>query len=252
MRRHLFPLVLFALSACGGSTRLPARTLGVGDHLAEADRHDAEAREHDELAAGAERRATVAPLVCGDRALADLATSGGEVLVLSAPCWTSEAHAVENHRAAAARLRADAADHRARARKLLTRERGACAGLPAAEIDHSPFDHRGDIGAVAAEVDGDRLVGARVTFEAVPGLSAAWLRRALACHQAQAATSGHDGQFLPTSPSVVAGAETTVLDEPGGLVVVIRAGDPAAALVVYARAEALLASGVDAAATSPR
>ena len=107
MRTALSCLLLSTL-ACGGSPRLPARPLGVHDHLVEADRHEADARAHDELASSAEQRAATTPRICGDDGLSAQATSGGERLTPSAPCWTSEADAVERHRQAAARLRADA------------------------------------------------------------------------------------------------------------------------------------------------
>ena len=242
MRTALSCLLLSTL-ACGGSPRLPARPLGVHDHLVEADRHEADARAHDELASSAEQRAATTPRICGDDGLSAQATSGGERLTPSAPCWTSEADAVERHRQAAARLRADARAHRAHARALHGAELEACAGLPEAEIGRSPFDHRDDVIAVAAELDGDRLRGARVTFAPVPGLSAAWMRRALACHQAQAAALGNDPTFLPHCPAAVAGVRTEVREERGGLVVVIRAEDPATALIVYGRAEALIDAG---------
>ena len=233
-------LVLVPLVACGGSPKVPPARMGAYEHLTEAERHEREAREHDEQAAAAEARGGAAAPICGDRALADQNTSGTERLDLAAPCWTSEAAAVERHHQAAERLRADARVHRAMARQMATEEREACAGLSEAEIEHSPFEHREDIAGVMAELDGDHLRGARVRFARVPGLSAAWMRRALACHQARASAYGNDPGYLPDNPAVVAGASTTVLEDEAGLTVVMRAEDPAAALVIYARAEALI------------
>ncbi len=233
-------IALVAAGACGGPDRLPATPLSVTDHLLEAEQHDAEARQHDQQARAAEPGASAASAkACQDRVLADQAVSGGQRLGIQ-PCWASEEATVERHRASADRLRAHAAEHRAHAHDLLAAERAACAGLDPAEIDHSPFAHHEEIAAVAAELDGDRLRGARVRFAAVPGLSADWMRSALACHHARAAALGFDPTYLSDCPSTVAGAETTVLEQDGDLVVVVRAKDEAAALIIYARAEALL------------
>ena len=210
------------------------------DHLSEAERHEADARALEARAADKERAGTPTPYTCGDSALNELATSGGERLHIQTPCWAGERSAIQRDRTAAERLRAEAKEHRSKARAMVLSERKWCAGLPASELDHTPFDHREDVASVRAELDGDKLRGARVRFRKVPGLTADWLRQTLACHQALAATSGYDPTHLSTCPSVVAGAQTTVIEDPRGLEVVVRADDAAAALVVYARAEALL------------
>lgn len=235
-------LLTIALAAgCSSSTSVPTRQLGVQDHLSEAEQHDADA---DALEQRAQAEATVAApapaYVCGDQPLADQVTSGGERLGIRAPCWRGESNAVDRDRAAAARLRADARAHRAQARALLTTKQAWCAGLPAAELDHTPFDHHEDIVAVTAELDSDRVVGARIRFGPVPHLTADWMRQTLACHHALAAASGFEPTYLASCPAVVAGAEMTVIDDPSGLIVVIRASDPGAGLTIYARAEALL------------
>ncbi len=242
MRSFMMPLVL-VLSACGGdrASRVPARPYGVTDHLLEAEQHDEEARRHDAKADEVEPVAEArTPRGCGDTVLADQSTAGGERLGIQ-PCWTSEAATVERHRAAAERLRKHAAEHRAWARYLLEAEQASCRGLDPAEIDHSPFAHHEDIAAVTAELDSDRLRGARIRFAAVPGLTADWMRAAVTCHQARAAALGYDPQYLADDPTTVAGAAVEVLEQDGALVVVVRAPEDAAALVIYARAEALLA-----------
>lgn len=237
------PIVaLVAAAACGGTSPspVPRRPMGVQAHLAEADRHEADARHHDQQVAAVAEDPATATYTCGDRAMSDQSTSGGERLVLRAPCWTAGGGSAERHRQVAERLRTDAAAHRARARVLLQAEARACSQLPEEERDHTPFHHYDDILAVSAELDGDRLAGARIKFRPVPNLSAEWMRQALGCHSARAAAIGWPTTFMADCPSVVAGAETTVLEEPDGLVVVVRAKDPAAALVIYARAEQLL------------
>ncbi len=235
-------LLVVALTAgCSSRAAIPPRPLGVQDHLAEAERHDADATGLEARAASRER---VGPpptaYSCGDQAVADQTTSGGERLGGRAPCWSGEGGAVDRDRATAARLRADARDHRVRARALVRSEHAWCADLPAAELEHTPFDHHEDVVAVSAELDGDRLRGARIRFARVPQLTAEWLRQTLTCHAAIAAAGGYAPALHATCPAVVAGAETTVIDDPAGLVVVIHADDPAAAITIYARAEALL------------
>lgn len=210
------------------------------EHLTEAEQHDAEARALEARAAEKERSGTPTPYTCGDTALNELATSGGERLHLAAPCWAGERSAIRRDREAAERQRAEAREHRQKARAMLVAERKWCAGLPASELEHTPFDHREDLAWVRAELEGDKLRGARIRFRKVPGLSADWLRQTITCHQAMAAMHGYDPTNLSHDPSVVAGAQTTVVEDAQGLEVVIRAPDPAAALIVYARAEALL------------
>lgn len=214
--------------------------MSAQEHLSEAEQHEADARALETRAAEKERAGTPTPYTCGDSALNELATSGGERLHVQTPCWAGERSAIERDRAAADRLRAEARDHRARARAMVTAQKRWCAGLPAAELEHTPFDHREDLASVRAELEGDRVRGARVRFRPVPGLTADWLRQTLACHQALAATSGYDPTQLSQSPVVVAGAQADVIDDPRGIEVVIRGVDSASALIVYGRAEALL------------
>jgi hypothetical protein len=240
-------LLLVAVAGCTTPARVPPRPMGVQAHLAEAARHDADALALEDRALVRERMASPPPtrFVCGDQALADQVTSGGERLGVRAPCWSGELGAIERYRASAARLRADARQHRARARALVVAARTWCASLPPDELDHSPFDHREDLAAVSAELDGDRIRGARIRFRPVPNLTADWLRQTLACHQAISAAEGYDPMHLTSCPVVVPGAETSVIEDEAGLVVVVRAEDPAAALVIYARAEALLDDHLD-------
>jgi hypothetical protein len=234
-------LPAFVLAACSSPARIPPRPLGVTDHLAEADQHEADARRHELLATDAEaRKAVDGGLICGDRALAAQASSGGAPLTPRPPCWTTESDAITRHRTAAAHLRADARTHRAVARQLMGAARDACESLPEGELATSPFSHRDDIRTVEAVVEGDRVRGARIVFARVDGLTAAWLERSLACHQALAAAGGYDVTYMPHCPAAVAGAHIEAEDSLLGPVVVISADDPATALAIYGRAEDLL------------
>jgi hypothetical protein len=232
---------LVFLVACSSPARVPPRPLGATDHLAVAAKCEEDAKRHEALAEDAEaRKARDGGVICGDRALAMQANSGGAPLTPQPPCWTTETDAIQRHRSAATRLRADARTHRALARQLVGAAREACESLPENELVFSPFAHADDIRSVEAVVEGDRVRGARIRFEPVAGLDAAWLRRALVCHQALAALSGFTPTYMPESPAAVADAEITAVDTAAGPEVVIRASDPAAALVIYARAEALV------------
>jgi len=211
--------------------------MGVDANLAEAERHEADARQHEQLAAAAEGRTPRAG-TCADDALNHVSTSGGERLTSWTPCWSAEADAVRRHRAAAARLHAEAAEHRARARALLAKLEG-CADFSADRP--SPFDHREDIVAVGALLEGDAVRGARIRFARVPRLTVDWMKRELTCHQAWAAALGYAPDVLPDSPAAVPGVALTIEETTdGSVVVVLKASDAATALAAYGRAEALL------------
>lgn len=249
MPRHRVLPALAALLALPVACSQPAHTarppMSAGDHLAEAERHDNEARALEESAASIESRGTPTPATCGDVAMTELTTSGTERLRILPPCWSGEVATIRRAQQHAAKLRADARRHRIQARELVLTQQRWCASLPEAELDHSPFDHREDLRGVSAELDGDRVRGARIRFKPVPGLSAEWLRQTLACHQALAAAEGYDTGHLGSCPSAVEHAHTTVVETPAGLEVVVRSDDPGAALIIYARAEALLGNPLE-------
>lgn len=229
-----------ALAACATKQQTARPPMSAGDHLAEAERHEADARALEESAAAAERTGAPTQVTCGDTASTELITSGTERLHVLPPCWAGEASAIRRERAHAAQLRTDARRHRIQAREMVLSQQKWCAGLPEAELDHSPFDHREDLRGVQAELEGDRLRGARIFFRQVPGLDAEWMMKTLACHQAIASAEGYDSPHLAACPSAVQGAKTTVRESPFGLEVVITSLDPGAAIVIYGRAEALL------------
>jgi hypothetical protein len=237
--RTLAWLVILGLSACGGGSRVPPRQLGVAEGLAEAERCEQDADRHeqvaDEIAAAGGARAG-----CGDVVLADQPRSGSDPVVMLAPCWTGEQDVVTRHLEEAERLRAEASAHRAHARELLAAEDAACAAVPYDELTHTPFAHTSDLAAVTAELDGDRVSGARIQFRPVEGLTTSWLRTAIACHHARAAARGYDPTYMGYDPSVLAGAVTEVTEADDGIVVVIRSSDDATALSIYGRAEDLL------------
>lgn len=159
---------------------------------------------------------------------------------LPTPRWRDEHGAIERGHLAAAGAGPIAHRAQVRARARVVADDAWCRRLPAAELDHTPFDHRGDVIAVSAELDGDRLHGARIRFGAVPGLTAAWLHLTLGCHRDIAAALGYPAAYMPASPAVIANTTATVLDDQAGAVVVLWTVDPEAAVLIYMRAEALL------------
>lgn len=234
----------FVLTACvASSPPPPARApLGVAQNLEEAERHEADAaaleRQAQERAGG-----QAAPDAgCGDPVLADQVTSGGERVMLVAPCWSSGGGTDPRLREAAA-LRADAATHRTRAAALVEAEGAACAAFTEDERDDSAFLHLDDVVSVVAIVEQGRLRGATVRFRAVDGLTAPWMRASIACQQARGEALGWDPTHATFDPTVLSGADAWVTEARGGEVQVeITSDDPATALIVYHRAERLLSA----------
>jgi len=234
--------LVFVLTACGGVRGVddptPPRPMGVQGNLAEAQKNEDAAKDHEIAADEAEARARQHELACGDMVLQEQATSGGEELMARTPCWSSEASGVDHHRQEAAKLRADARSHRALARELRQAERANCVGLR--EVSHTPFAHTDDITAVAAIVEHGAVRGARIRFRPVRDLDAAWLRRAISCQQARAAALGWEPTHAGYDPTLLPGAEVEVTDDKDGPVVSVRSSDEMTAIAIYGRAEALL------------
>lgn len=229
-------LTLGALAfACGGPG-LPARPLGAGEHLAEADRHDREAANYEQRYRI--RRSRERPAVeCFDRAFAPDPDSGGEPIRVLRPCWTREQSPSGFEREVAAKNRRDAANHRAAASSLLAAEREACRGIGEDELTHTPFFHAQDIASVTPYREHGELRGAQIEFRKIPGLTAAWLGRALHCHQARAAAFGFSPTFMPYCPAMLEDVAVAVHEESGAIVVILRSprDDMAAALWGRAR-----------------
>ena len=157
-------------------------------------------------------------------------------------CWTSrtdfEAHrkAADQHRAASAALR-DA-------------EATACAGIPEADRDMSPFEHYADIAGIESLVETtqgskqatSRTTGVTVTVRAVPGLTTEWLQRIVDCHLARNAALGHVVPEMPNCPLVPNGVTAQVRSVRGGFAVDIRSDDSDAVAEVRARASRMVAT----------
>lgn len=241
MRANPSILLVALIAACAGSAPATERPKSYREHLDEAAAHDRAADVQEAMAADAERAGRgSASYTCGDQALSDQTTSGGERVTAWVPCWSVARDASAAHDADAARQRAEAQQHRAVARNLLEVERTFCTGLAAEELTHTPLYHRHDIASVAAYRENGVLAGARVTFKAVPGLSPAYLSHALLCHRARMATLGYPTTYMAYDPSMLVHTHLAVDDQGGPIVVTIRADDDVTAAVVWSRAQALL------------
>lgn len=241
MRKHL--LVVLAAVGCGGSTRSSGPPKGYEAHLAEAAQHDQRAAEHAVRAEHAERGGD--NFACGDPVidvLNDQTSSGGETVTSWVPCWDVQEETIARHRAAVLREREEARKDRQAARQLLDLERAHCAGIPDREVGHSPFVHRSAIREVIPRRTGGRLEGVRIVFKPVPGLNAAWMRKAIACQQARFAVRGKPPTYHTEDPTLVDGARVSVIQNGRNVEVVIDTDTREASLIVMARADELVTS----------
>lgn len=230
-------LAVVAAGCAHGSDPVPDRPRSAGEHLALAERceHDAEVHAR----AAAEAVGTEETYVCDDGAFRGGTTSGGEPLTHWTPCWSYDRVRSEAHERRAEELRAEARRHRTIARNLLAVERTLCAPLSEDELARTPFFHRDDVATAVPLRDGDRVVGAEVTFRPVRGLDAAWMQVALSCHHARAAALGFPPTYMSYDPTVLPHARFAAADRDGQVVVTIRADDDVDAAVVWSRAASL-------------
>ncbi|MCG8424499.1 MAG: hypothetical protein MJE77_41935 [Proteobacteria bacterium] len=213
----------------------------MNEHIEEAQRHEREARAHNDLYVPGAETPDGAPIECLDRPLAGIPYSGIEPIRVMRPCWNTHANPTEHHRAHAAEHLRAASDHRAQAATLIRAERQACAGLGEEEISHSPFFHRDDIARVEPyRVSGD-IRGAQVTFKPVRGLTADWLRQSMRCHMARAAVMGYSTTFMGYCPLMLEGVSAEVSRAADGFVVTIRARKDEIAAAILGRARDLVA-----------
>ncbi|MHB8420314.1 MAG: hypothetical protein ACYDCL_19750 [Myxococcales bacterium] len=170
---------------------------------------------------------------------------------LGSACWTSELNPTAEHLREAARLRREAARDRARSNELREAEAKSCAGVSEADRDEGPFIHREDIASVApvySPAEGSespRLLGARVTFRPIWGLTIGFLQRVVDCHLARSNALGNQLPDLPDCPMATPGTRASVVQTAQGFAVTLTSDDPASAREILRRA-ALLVSPVGA------
>lgn len=232
----LAALACFTVIGCASTpTRIPIPP----NHLS-AQGERTVARDERRQAGVLERQAALeaAPIVCGP------ITTGEPADV----CWNSprESDAAAEDLMQAQELRKAAARHRLISRELREAEARACTGIAEDDVVRSPFAHPADIVGVEV-VHGPAepgrptpVLGARVRFHHVGGLTAELLQRIVDCHIARNDALGNDVPEMSYDPLVPAGARATVIEVPHGYVVDVRSDDAAAAREIARRALALI------------
>lgn len=242
-----FPLVLFtiAITGCASHQRIePSEPHSYAERVAAAQEKEREAAIHERQAHEARAGVDAKAVQCGNPVIgqiADQSTSGGERLSTWIPCWSVERDAAKFHQAEADRLHREARVDRAVARGLLAVEDEFCSGVPRDELTHTPFFHHEDIASAEPYVEAEKVRGARIHFKAVRGLDASWMRQALLCHRARAATIGYDPKYMAYDPTMLANVNVAVTERKGTVHVLVRSDDDETAAIVIARAKALLA-----------
>lgn len=236
LARSALPVLFILLASCA------TRTPGAQPHDMSAASHETTAA-HEELAAREEEQRYDPAARQRDQKCR--AATNAKLGMANEPCWTSVTNPTAEHLKRAEEHLARAAEHRAASQALRDAEARACVGVPAADRDASPFDHREDIARVeplyvkeGGKSPSQSLVGAVAVFRAVPGMTAQWLQRVVDCHLARNAALGHDVPEMSYCPLVPKGVSATVTPAQGGLAIEIRSDDPATAKEILRRAEA--------------
>jgi hypothetical protein len=220
--------------ACAGSVGGGHQSTSAAVHAAAAERHEQAALAHEQMVAQVENNP--ATYSCGDEVLNEQMTSGTEQLTSWMPCWDLTEETEIRHRAAARRERALAQRSRDNVAALLRAEEAYCRGIHPRELGHSPFAHRKAIAEVIPHRQSGEIRGARIVFKPVPGLTAAYMVRAIECNQARRAVLGIE---VPDDPSLVPGAEVTVAERSGHLEVLVRLPSQVDGAIALARAQEL-------------
>jgi hypothetical protein len=234
MNRAILATIAFGSStllACASTPGAKPSDMSEAQHEQAAGVHEAQATEHGaQYSAGAQTTATA----CDSRDPS------------SGFCWTSTSNPTKQHLDDAEKHRKMAADHRAASQALRDAETWACVGISPNDRDMSPFNHREDITSVQpayVHISGkqprDQLVGATVTFRAVPGMTAEWLQREVDCHIGRNNALGNDVPEMPYCPLVPKGITGTVSSTGNGFAVRIESQDSNTAKEVLRRAQGL-------------
>jgi hypothetical protein len=189
---------------------------------------------------------------CGDRAvLNDQLTTGGRPVTYWVPCWDNWDGDLAAEKpmgpwftppGAPERERVDVrANANADVAERAGTELKACEGLARRDVERSPFSHRTAIVEVVPHREGGEVRGARVVFKAVPGLNAAWMRRAIACQQARNTKLGDTTSVATMDPTLVEGATTTVVQHGGRIDVLVETETETAGQLALTRAQQLVA-----------
>jgi len=221
-----------ALGACASTPGAKPADMTAAQHQEAAASHETEAAPH----AGAYNPSAKPEVRCGERGY----TTG--------ICWNSSSNPTAEHKADAEKHRKMAADHRAASESLRSAEAQTCSGIPEGDRDMSPFRHREDITGVTpataiapagSKSASPKVIGATVSFRAVPGMTSEWLQRIVDCHVARSNAMGSDMGEMAYCPLMVKGASAQVTSVSNGFAVTVQSNDPVAAQEILRRAQAL-------------
>jgi hypothetical protein len=229
-------LVGVCLVGCGGSSpRVANAPRTWSEHVALAQQHEQNAEKHSFAAFSAETTTRDPESYhCGDEVLNEQITSGTEQLTNWMPCFNSSEEARLRGAAAANRELGLAQKNREQAAALVRAEERMCSGIPEQERNHAPLEHRTAIDSVIPHREGGQLRGVRVQLKPVPGLTADYMRRAIAC--AQARRDMYGPAFGGGDPSLVPGSEVIVSERAGRVEVLVLSGSSTDAQIALDRA----------------
>lgn len=223
------PLIL--VGACAHGPGTAPEDMSAAEHIETAQAENEIAAEH---AAKYDPAATEAERKC--------------MSYKEGACWTSTTNPTEEHQDLAEKHRQLAAQHRSASKELRRTEASRCAGIDEADRDMSPFAHREDIQSVSpvweesytGKVKTRELLGAKVVFRAVPGMTTEWLQRVVDCHLARNATLGFDQPGMFYCPLNLPHVDAVVRSTGNGFSITVRSDDPETAKKVLRRAHGLM------------
>ena len=143
------------------------------------------------------------------------------------------------HRVEAEKLLQEAMEHRAASQALRDAQARACNGVPESDRDDTPFAHVEDITTVAPISDGSRLLGAKVGFRHVDGVTVQAFQEIVDCNVAEANALGHQVTEDAFDPLNLPGVKATVTAAGDGYEVSVVSDDAESAKEVLRRAQAL-------------
>jgi hypothetical protein len=237
-------LAFVVVSCAGPIETAPPRPAPQGwtERMESAREHDAKADVHASHAS--EAKSSAPAWTCGwDPDLDDVATSGGERLAPTTPCWnvtdqqaTSATRDENSERVAAHTDRAVAAN-------LVEAQLATCGKLPQRDRVRSPLSHPRLIASVAPVVDNGVVRGAIIVFRPVAALTTTRAKTALDCARATYATLGRSSALAANDPTLVEGASYVVdRTRDGGVRVTVTSPEPVDAKIILDRAQSLVAS----------
>ena len=123
--------------------------------------------------------------------------------------------------------------------------KNASADLKAAEKAETTLrTEQSNLAKAQTELRADQadlnLINPPVVFKPVPGLTAAYMRKAIACQQARFAFAGMPASFMPEDPTLLDNTKATVFERGGHLEVLITTESDVEGAVSFARAQDLL------------